>query len=154
MNLREIEKRLFVDKHHLDDELEIQAQVQYHISSKVAELAEELSSAKETMKIAEAKLVSEHSSKDAKRTVKQIDSAIQLSDIYQAAAEEVRDIQKELDKAHGLLDAWKQKGFALKALADLSMSNYYAIDSTSVRREQINQVRSERTRLNTRGRNE
>lgn len=153
MELREIEKRLFVDKHHLDDELEIQAQVQYHISSKVAELAEELSSAKETMKIAEAKLVSEHSAKDAKRTVKQIDSAIQLSDIYQAAAEEVRDIQKELDKAHGLLDAWKQKGFALKALADLSMSNYYAIDSTSVRREQISQVRNARTRLNSRGRN-
>lgn len=153
MELKEIERRLFVDKHHLDDELEIQAQMQYLISSKVADLAEELSSAKESLRIAEANLIKEHSIKDAKKTVKQLDSAVQLSDVYQAASEEVRDIQKELDKAHGLLDAWKQKGFALKALADLSMTNYYAIDSTSVRKEQIKEVRNSRARLNLRGRN-
>lgn len=153
MELKAIEKRLPIDKHHLDEELEIQAQLQYFISSKAAELSEELSSAKESLKLVEAGLVKEFAQRDTKMTVKQLDSAVQLSEAFLVASEEVRDIQKELDKAHGLLDAWRQKGFALKALADLSMTNYYAIDSTSVRKEQIKEVRNSRTRLNPRGRN-
>lgn len=149
MHLREIERRLVIDKHQLDDELMVQAQIQYAIVEKVSALTEDYSKSRELLKIIESEIVQDLTAGDSKHTVKQLDALIQSSAEYQDAAQGLREAQKDLDKAQGLLDAWKQRGFALKALADLSLSNYYAMDSTSSRKV-LSEKRNERRNLERR----
>lgn len=142
LDLHAIELSLPINKHRLDDELEIQADIHYRLASKVADLNEKVSISKEDLKICEAGMVKKVTKDDVKLTVKQMDAAVQLSERYQEAANAYRTAQYELEKAQGLLDAWRQKGFALKVLADLSMASYYAVDSTTERKERLSVART------------
>jgi len=142
ITLKEIAGRLRIDKMKLDDELETQAQIQYEISEALALANQRHSKLESEMEEHDAKLLLSMRKGDVKRTVADLQAEIVTSEEHQSGLDNVQLAQRDASMWHGMYEAWKQRGFALKALADLSTSNYFAVDTTYKRdREKIAESR-------------
>lgn len=152
MRFSRIVDQLPIDKHLLDDALETQASTQYEISSEVAKHGEIVSGLKDDLKVLEADLAQTFFDSAVKQTVKQIESEVLLDSERIQLSKDLRSAQLELERWQGLLDAWRQRGFALKVLADLHSTDYFSPSSTtspervSQRKQQITEKRN-RARL-------
>jgi hypothetical protein len=130
LTLTELKKMLVISKHRLDDELELQAQVQFDISESLGIANAKQSRLENEMEEFDAKLLISLRKGDVKRTVAELQAEIIISGDHQSWLDDLHIAKHQAAQWHGMYEAWKQRGFALKALADLSMSNYFAVDTT------------------------
>ena len=124
-----IKDRLQIDRHRLDDELELQPQVTYFISDKVAEANSAVLAAKESLEKLEAEIRLDLRGSTTKRTNDEINAEIQIDADRINKNVRYLECKREHEKLLGLAESWRARGFALKTLADLYMANYFASDS-------------------------
>lgn len=117
---------LRIDKHALDRELEMHAQMQERISEQVARAGKSATDAADELKYIEATLF-DRLAPDSKN-VKSTDAAVRASPERTAAFDAWSEAQWEHANWQGLYDAWKSKGFALKELTQLYAAQYFALD--------------------------
>ena len=130
LTMNQIEPMLHISKNLLDDELEKQSQVMYSISEAVAEHYTDYMRVKDALEVCEAGLYVDIKRDTAKITADEVKSTIQIDPERRALFARVCTEQRLHQKWLGLLEAWKQRGFALKSLADLAVANYYTVDTT------------------------
>lgn len=149
MDLNSFEGMLRINKHRLDEELELQAEIQWRISeemnsagAKVAELKDRLGQVE--AEAAKALLEQFPGLGDAKikDQVRASPMRIRASAAYNSA----KTIHERWISMHS---AWVSRGFSLKSLCDLHHSDYFAVSSHTVAdsdkvtsmRETMNQAR-------------
>lgn len=127
--------KLVIEKHRLDDELEIQAELLQHISERVVKAKSRTLEAKDVMELEEAKLYAEGKEDYPKATVSDLQSIVSRHSDRKAAWIKYQVARHDQELWEGLHEAWKARGFALRALVDLRLANYYTSDSASTRED-------------------
>lgn len=139
---------LRVNKHRMDDELEVQAEVMDRINQSLASAELEASEAKDELARLEARLAAEFKEDDTKLSldavagkVRRDRSRIQAWDRLQARVADHKEWA-------GLHEAWKARGFAFTTLANLYVAGYFTLtsihgDRESRREESRQQMRRE-----------
>jgi hypothetical protein len=132
--LREWRSRLRINKHRLDDELEVQAESQETIAQKVQAAEARMMEAKEDLQKTEARLVEDFreggraagATKDlAEAKARRHPDRMRAWERFQAASQEHRAWAD-------LLEAWRNKGRDLHALGKLFSDDYYSLTAKSV----------------------
>lgn len=120
-----------IAKNRLDDEFEMHAEVQLHIGEEMAKFSARKDEAKESLARVDAEIYQEVAARDERlsdakilREVVRDDRHIRAHQLYVAAT-------RELARWTNLYDSWRSRGYMLRSLADLWISNYYAPDSES-----------------------
>lgn len=128
-------KMLHVNKHRLDDELEVQADILHQIAEQLAKAGSKEIEAKEELAQYEASLFLELTKKDStsKMTRDQADATIKTDLGRQRLWSAYQKDRHEHELWQGLYDAWKARGFDLKVLGQLYADDYFAIDSAGHR---------------------
>ena len=130
LTLNQIEAMLKIDKHRLDDELEKQSQILYNITESLAERTYAYNMAKDELEKHEAEMFIRCKDRNSKSTRDEILAEIALDDDRIELFAKLCVQERLVQKWQGMQDSWKQRGFALKALADLAIANYYSVDTT------------------------
>lgn len=130
LTLDELRGMLKIDKHKLDDELEVQAHVHFQITEELSYQSHQKQSLKEELEMYDAGLLIDLRKSNVKKTVSELQAEIAVDSGHRATIRDLFLVNKNHELWEGMLEAWKQRGFALKSLADLAMSNYYNVDST------------------------
>jgi hypothetical protein len=138
---------LRVNKHRLDEELEVQAEIMGRISDRMAAVSAKSAEAEQDLKAIEARLFRQFKDDDQKLTDKAADSAIKRHQDRVRAFERSVHADKELAQWQGLYAAWKARGFSINSLCDLYLGQYYTKDSHS---SKVDQRRSEESALQER----
>jgi len=120
-------KKLRVNKHRLDDELEVQAQYQDEIADHVASLAFQAAWAKDEADRIEHRLIAEAKEDNAKLAVETAKGYARANQSWKAARSYQHECQQDLERWQGLYDAWRQRGYSLKTLADLYAAQYFSV---------------------------
>lgn len=128
-DIKTYQKMLAIQKHRLDDELEMQGEILHRISEQVVKAKSRALAAKDELDRIEGKIYSESKEDSPKATVPELQGLtlrdperITVWNKYQLARHEQEDWE-------GLHEAWRSRGFALRALVDLRLANYYTSDS-------------------------
>jgi len=140
--LDDYRRRLRIEKHQLDDELELQAELLHSISEHVVSAKSRALHAKDHLERTEGDIYSDAKQDNPKATVPELQGItlrdpdrIKAFDLYQRA----RESQESWE---GLHEAWRSRGFALRALVDLRLASYYTSDSSAADgRKALNQAR-------------
>ena len=127
---------LRVNKHRLDEELEIQAEVMDRISDRMAQISARAAEAEQELKAAEARIYRQIKDGDEKMTEKAADNAVRRHQDRIRAHERMVLVNQELAQWQGLYAAWKARGFSISSLCDLYLGQYYTKDSHSSRTDQ------------------
>lgn len=132
----EIRSRLAIDKSRLDDEIELHSQVLEHISRKVDRLSHEVALAADDLKRIEAGLLLDFRREENKGTAAENEARV----IRDSSRREALKIQlayvEQLGTWKGLQEAWRNKGYGMRALTDLYASSYFdTFSSTRSRRD-------------------
>lgn len=141
---------LRVNKHRLDDELEIQGEIMERISTQVVTHNSAAIDAKEALVKVEGRLADDFRDDDPKATVGAIDAKVKRDPERVTRWEAYQRARAMHEAWQGLLDAWRQKGFSIKTLADLYASQYFSLSSTQSdqrQRERYDQVDAGRAAL-------
>jgi hypothetical protein len=138
---------LRVNKHRLDDELEIQAETQERISSHLARLNSRQLELKKSLDATEALVISRLKDNDAKMSNPVAEKEARRDREYVAAWQAWSVARQEHEEWLGLYEAWKSRGYQLKTLADLHGDSYFTIDSTSSRSSLREDPEAARTRM-------
>lgn len=136
---------LFINKHALDDELEVQAETLYHIVEEQSKANGQLARAKNHLESVEAGLFQDFSDQTPKPTKDLILAQVQDSADRAKAFDLFLEAKEVADRWNGLFEAWRARGFALRELCGLHLANYYSSDSVSpsqVRRRTAEEVNS------------
>lgn len=125
------QRLLPIQKHELDEELALQAEFLHHISQHLVKAKSRAAQAKDRLEQTEARLYASYKASEGKITVQELHGLvtqnrerIQDFQTHQAALDNLGDWE-------GMYEAWKARGFALRSLVDLRLSNYYTPDSIS-----------------------
>lgn len=136
------QRLLPINKHDLDRELEVQAEMMYHISEAKVRAASEMHQAKDHLDTVEAKVYLKIRDTFSKPVVKEIDSLIQRDPERQQAWREYQAAREQLERWEGMLESWKARGFAISKAADLFLGNYFVIGSAgNSRRDEYEESR-------------
>lgn len=139
-------KMLPVMKHRLDDELEVHPQVYEIISSRVVILNSRMLEAKQRLALREGRLGESIRSDFEKLTKAEVESKVQSHPDYREAWDQYQAARSEHERWSGLLDAWRQKGYSIKTLAELYSADYYSLTATSTGHRAPNHDRERMTR--------
>ncbi len=120
---------LKISKHNLDGALEVQAEIMDQISQQVVMLQREVNDAKDSLAKLEGRLLIEFKEDGTKLSVGVVDAMIRRDQTRSRAWDHYQDVMSELDSWSKLLDAWKQRGFAIKGLGDLYGASYFTVNS-------------------------
>lgn len=125
-DIRTYRQLLPIDKHRLDDALEIQADTQERISERLAVMSARVEAAADELKREEGRAfmsAKEGGASDKLAEVKAREDA-------QRNAYWIRwsTTRKEFEEWRGLLESWKARGFSLKELVALYAAKYFAIN--------------------------
>lgn len=151
--LQDYRSRLRIEKHQLDDELEVQAELLHRISEKVVSAKSRALAAKDELDRLEGEIYSDAKQDSPKATVPELQGITMRDDRrmdkwrrYQVA----RESQESWESLH---EAWKSRGFALRALVDLRLASYYTSDSSAADgRKALNEARQAAKQQSTRRR--
>jgi hypothetical protein len=122
-----------VFKHRLDDELEVQAQIMEQISTEVVRRNAQLLESKQELDKIDGRLAEEAREDEPKSTVGAIAAKVKRDPDRVSAWMKYLACLSEHGRWEGLREAWKQKGFSIKTLADLYHSQYFQLSSTQSR---------------------
>ena len=120
-------------KHRLDDDLEIQPQLMEQIASSVVVTNSRMLEAKESLAQLEGRLLTDLKDDDPKLTVAMIDASIRRDPQRTQKWMKYQEARATHEKWVGLLDAWKQRGYSIKTLADLYSAQYFSLDHHQAR---------------------
>jgi len=156
-DIRSYRNMLRVNKHRLDDELEVQSQVMDDISSRLTILNSRTLEANDALKLVEARLFRELKDDSEKLTDKAADALVKQDPERKRAWQAAQAARAEHEDWSGLYDAWKARGFALRELCGLYVAQYFTIDSFTSGRDDRSahrggeaQARAERPAYNSR----
>jgi hypothetical protein len=121
-----------VMKHRLDDELEVQAQIMEQIITETVRQNSRLLECKLNLEKLEGRLLAEYKEDDPKMTVAQVEAKVKRDPERDKAWQIYLSALSEVSKWQGLQDAWRQKGFSIKTLADLYATQYFQLSSHQV----------------------
>jgi hypothetical protein len=127
---------LRVNKHRLDDELEIQGELMDRISTQVVIFNSKMIEAKAELARAEGLLGEEIREAEPKITVGALESKVQRDRNRVGLWQKYQQARATHEAWTGLLDAWRQKGYSIKTLADLYAAQYITLTSTQVSERQ------------------
>ncbi len=131
-NLEQYWAMLRVNKHRLDDELEIQPEIMDQISTQVVLRNNRMIEAKDDLARIEGRLADDVREDDPKAGVAFIDSRVRREPERIEAFRRYQQARAEHEAWQGLLEAWKQKGYSIKTLSDLYNANYFSLSSTQI----------------------
>lgn len=132
MPLDQYRKMLQVNKNRLDDELEIQPDFMMRISSQVVTLNSRMIEHKDNLAQLEGRIAEEVKEGDPKLSLPVIDAKVKRDVNRIRSWQKLQACRAELEEWQGLLEAWKQKGYSIKTLADLYAAQYFSVDSTRI----------------------
>jgi hypothetical protein len=132
MDIDQIRNQLRINRHRLDEELELQAFVADQIANQVARLNSKQLSLADALKGVEARLLLDFRDSEEKLTVAEIDAKIRRHRDRSTAFSDFQTARYQHDEWTGLQDAWRQRSYALKDLANLYSSDYFAATQVSV----------------------
>lgn len=141
---------LKVSKHHLDDELEIHAEVMEQLTTEVALRNTLMIRAKDDLAREEGKLAEDIKEDEPKLSIGAIDAKVKRDPYRVKSWTHYQNAREGHEKWVGLLEAWRQKGFTMKNLSDLYSAQYFALNSTSARPER-DQAHQDQLRERMRG---
>lgn len=141
LTLDQVRRMLPTQKHRLDDELEIHADIQERISLQVTVHNSRVLETKDELAKLESRLIDDL--KDGERIsnevaagrVKRDPERVRAWQRYQAA-------RAEHEAWLGVYEAWRSKGYGMKTLADLYMAQYFNVNDRSMsdtQRERLEQ---------------
>lgn len=132
LTLEQVRGMLPVHKHRLDDELELQPDMYERISTIVTVKNSRMLEAKEELARVEGRLLEDIRDADAKITVDAANARVRRSPERVRAWEASQHARAELEAWQGALEAWKQKGYSIKTLADLYAAQYFSVTPTNI----------------------
>jgi len=118
-------------KHRLDDELEVQAQFMEQIASEVTTRNSRAIEAKDELARVEARLTEDYRDDDPKVTVGALAAKINRDPERIRAWQTYQAARSEHERWAGLLEAWRNKGYSIKTLADLYSAQYFSLTSVT-----------------------
>ena len=119
--------RLRVNKHLLDDELEVQSQYQEEISRELAAANTRMLRAKDLLARTEATVISEL--KEGKMSDTHAAGMAKKDQRRREDFDRFQECREEHEQWLGLYDAWQRRGYSLKTLADLFNAQYFSVTS-------------------------
>ncbi len=131
-DLETFRRLLRINKHRLDDELEVQADVMDRISTKIASLDMAHDSSKAQLDATEARLFKDYKEVGEKITDKSALAEVIRDRDYLGALRNLGDAKLELREWQGLYEAWRARGYSINKLCDLYAAQYFTKDSHSV----------------------
>lgn len=137
--VEELRENLRIDKHALDEEIELQPVYLDRAHSLWAEAKKKRDLAREEQRRVDGELYEIYAKELEKENKKkptnaQIDAQLNQDEDHIAAREEYKDAQVKADELEGITEAFKQRGFLLRDLVQLHVVNYY--DTNSVEHDE------------------
>jgi hypothetical protein len=152
LNYTELKERLQIDKHRLDDELEVQAAIQHMISDKLSKVRQHMDLLENDLEKIEARTYVSKSDQlinGKKPSVEYLKSAVRSDAERTRKWLEYNEARAEHERWEGLYYAWRSRNDALQALAKLAVANYFAVETTYDRNRGASE-RHQGKRLHTR----
>lgn len=125
----EIRDMLPTNKHRLDDELEVYAQVLEQITSVVAHRNLRMIREKDALARAEARIADDYSASGEKMTVDVRAGRVIRDPERLKAFDRYQDARDDYERWQGLQEAWRSKGFNMRDLGALYANQYFAVNS-------------------------
>lgn len=135
---------LRVNKHRLDDELEIQSDVMDRIGRVLARITARATELKDNRDRIKARIILEHKDSGDRVTDKEAESRVMRDREYLAAAQAYQVELEQADEWQKLYEAWKARGFDVGRLCDLYIAQYFTQETHHIRardRDAINNNR-------------
>lgn len=127
--LAQLESKLKIDEHALDEALRDNPDLFYQVSQRLALAISARDEAKlileETEAEAAMELRKEAEANDEKFTDKSVEAQVKLDKEVQKTARRFADYKSEAAKWTVLKEAYEQRSYALNKLVDLYLANYY-----------------------------
>lgn len=127
MQLSEVRNMLRINRHRLDDELEIHADVLDRIGQEVARHNSRMLEAKKQLSAVKAQVIEQLKADDPKMTNPMAEDAAARDRDYSEAWAKYQVARQAHEEWESAYKAWYQRGFDLKALGDLFANQYFAI---------------------------
>lgn len=129
-SLPELKEGLEIDEHALEEACVSQPILFYHVLSMVADIKIERDKAKERLAEVEAEADARlrHEAEVREEKVREADIANQktLDTAVKAATTRLREANANLIRLEALRDSYSQRGYVLRDLVQLHMTNYYS----------------------------
>jgi hypothetical protein len=136
LTLDQVRAMLACNKHRLDDELEIQPDMMQRIASRVVVMNSRMLEAKDDLARIEGRLTMDLREDNPKLTVDGVSATVRRHADRTRAWQKYQEARADHEEWSGVLEAWRQKGFSLKTLADLYYAQYFSVDSASLSQRQ------------------
>lgn len=155
MELTNIRKMLKINRHRLDEELEVNSDIQERIGREVARRNSLMLEAKRMLTETEARVIADLKEADPKLSNPIAEKEAQRHRDYRAAWTSYQVARQEHEEWEAAYKAWITRSYDLKALGELYGFQYFTIDSVQRDREpafgqKITDQRTDRVRLEMR----
>ncbi len=142
MDINDFERMLPIDKHRLDEELEVQAEVQWRIAERLAKSNADRDDLKDVYERVRAEVAEDVLLHTPGLAAAKVDAKVIVTPRRIRGWEDYLESKKVSERWYVLHEAWRARGFALKSLCDLSASNYFAVDSHTVQSLDVKEARA------------
>lgn len=142
MEIADFEKLLPIHKNQLDEELEMQAEVQWRIAERLANANADRDDLKDVYDRTRAEVAEEVLLHTPGLSVAKLDARVVVSSRRIRDWDKYLESKKTSERWWSLHEAWRARGFALKSLCDLSASNYFAVDSHTIADRDVKEARA------------
>lgn len=151
MELTNVRQMLRINRHRLDEELEVNSDIQERIGREVARRNSLMLEAKRALEDTEARVIADLKEADAKMSNPIAEKEAKRHRDYKTAWASYQVARQEHEEWEAAHKAWITRSFDLKALGELYGFQYFTIDSVQRAREpafgqKISDQRSERVR--------
>lgn len=134
LTLEQARNMLGTNKHRLDDELEVQAEMMDRIGQRATLAEARARDLKDELLRLEGKIYLELKADDPKLTVGELDAKVRSDRDRLSTWTRYQQALVEESSWVRMLDAWRGKGFDIKVLAGLYTSQYFAVRSVEEER--------------------
>lgn len=121
-------KMLRINKHRLDDELEIQAEMMMQIGDALETATSRMMEAKDELARIEGRVGESLKEDDPKLSIPALEAKVKRAPERTRAWERYQAAMKERGQWDRLWDSWKERGQSIKTLGSLFGSQYFASD--------------------------
>lgn len=135
VDIKDLQALLPIDKDRLDEELAIQAEVQWRIAEHVVTQSNCVIDLKYKLDKLEAQIAIDLTDANPKLSIERTKNQVRVDRERDGMYWLYAKSRTELDQWSNLHDAWKARGYALKSLCDLAVSNYFTSDGYTKRVE-------------------
>ncbi len=148
--MQHLEQSLQIDEYSLEEALQAQPDLFWRVSKKLAQLAAALDEAKAELAEIDANVDADirglAEREERKITNPEVEATKLLDKQIQDAADKVRSLKRELGLWGALKEAYEQRSYSLKTLADLYCSNYYGASPENANTRRMKQLDADITR--------